>query len=141
MTTRLFAALSLVLLLTLPVLAHHPFSAEYDWKKPVTVTGTVTKVDWSNPHAHIFIDAKDSSGKTQNWDFELGALNALTNVGWSKTTIKNGDTITIDGWQARSKLTGANAKSVKLANGRELSAASSIVDKNANDTKKEGSSN
>ena len=134
MTSRLLA-LTVVLFLAVPVLAHHPFSAEYDWKKPVTVAGTVTKVDWANPHARIFVDAKDTTGKMVNWEFELGALTALTKAGWNKTTVKTGDSISVDGWQSKNRANGANAKSVRLPNGRELSAASSIADPNTTETK------
>lgn len=134
MTSR-FLGLTLALFVAAPVFAHHPFSAEYDWKKPVTVSGTVTKLDWANPHARLFLDAKDASGKVTKWEFELGALNGLTTAGWNKNTVKTGDAITVDGWQSKTRAAGANAKSVRLPNGHELSAASSIVDANANETK------
>jgi hypothetical protein len=135
MTSRLLAV-TVALFLAVPVWAHHPFSAEYDWKKPITVAGTVTKVDWGNPHARVFVDARDATGKTVNWEFELGTISGLTKAGWKKTTVKTGDSITVDGWQSKSRANGANAKSVRLPNGNELSAASSIVDPNANDAPK-----
>jgi hypothetical protein len=124
--------LTAVFLAALPVLAHHPFSAEYDWKQPMTVTGTVTKLDWANPHAHIYVDAKDPDGKTKSWTFELGGINALTNAGWSKDIVKAGDTVTVDTWLSKTQSNVGNVKSIKLPDGRELSGASSIVDPNAN---------
>jgi len=134
MKSILVVSMMTVFLAALPVLAHHPFSAEYDWKQPVTVTGTVSKLDWANPHAHLYVDAKDSDGKTKNWTFELGGINALTNAGWSKETVKTGDTITVDAWLSKSQSNLANVKSIKLQSGRELSGGSSIVDPNANPT-------
>src|SRR4030095_255730 len=134
MKSKLFVSVMTVFLAALPVLAHHPFSAEYDWKQTVTVTGTVSKLDWANPHAHIYVDAKDPDGTVKNWTFELGGINALTNAGWSKDIVKTGDTITVDAWLSKSQRNAANVKSIKLPNGRELSGASSIVDPNANPT-------
>ena len=136
MISRLFLLVSMVLLGTLSVLAHHPFSAEFDWKRPVTVVGTVTKVDWSNPHAHIYVDGKGLDGKAQNWTFELGSLSALSKAGWTKTTVKMGDTVTVDAWLSRSSNSAGNVKSVTLSNGRELSGASSIGDPAPAETKK-----
>ena len=134
MKSTLMVSIMTVFLAALPALAHHPFSAEYDWKQPVTVTGTVSKLDWANPHAHLYVDAKDSDGKTKNWTFELGGINALTNAGWSKETVKTGDTVTVDAWLSKSQNNLASVKSIKLQSGRELSGASSIVDPNANPT-------
>jgi hypothetical protein len=134
MKSKLFVCVMTVFLATLPLLAHHPFSAEFDWKQPVTVTGTVSKLDWANPHAHLYVDAKDPDGKMKNWTFELGGINALTSAGWSKEIVKTGDTVTVDAWLSKSQPNLANVKSIKLPNGRELSGASSIVDPNANPT-------
>ena len=132
MTSKLLSLITIVLVVTtLPVLAHHPFTLEYDWKKPVTVTGTITKVDWANPHSHLYVDAKDPDGSIKKWTFELGSVNALTNAGWSKTTVKSGDTVTVDAWLSRSQSNAANVKSVKLASGRELLGGSSISDPKA----------
>jgi len=134
MKSKLFVSIITVFLAAFPVLAHHPFSAEYDWKQPISVTGTVSKLDWANPHAHIYVDAKDPDGKTRSWTFELGGLNALTNAGWSKDIVKTGDTVVVDAWLSKSQSNVGNVKSIKLPNGRELSGASSIVDPNANPT-------
>jgi len=135
MFRKLLSVSILVGATTMPVLAHHPFSAEYDWKKPVTVQGTITKVDWSNPHAHISVDAKDTAGKTKNWRFELGGISALTRAGWDKNTVKTGDSVTVDAWLSRSNDSAGNVKSVKLASGRELSGASSIVEPDTSEKK------
>src|SRR5262245_40847857 len=120
MTSKLFLMLSLLVAGTAPVLAHHPFSAEYDWKKPVTVSGTVTKFDWANPHSFGHMDVKGTDGKTTNWTFELGGISALTRVGWEKATLKTGDTVTVDAWLSRTNSNMGNVKSLTLANGREL---------------------
>ena len=128
MTSKLFLALSLIVLGTLPLLGHHPFSAEYDWKKPVTVTGTVTKFDWSNPHAYLYVDAKGTDGRAQNWTFELGGINALSRAGWGKTTLKTGDSITVEAWQSKSNSNAGNVKSIMTSDGREFSGGSSILE-------------
>src|SRR5438105_15090875 len=75
-----------LLVAALPLQAHHPFTAQYDPDHPVTLTGTVTKVEWSNPHAHIFIDVKDAEGRTTNWEFELGGLKKMRDFGWHRET-------------------------------------------------------
>jgi len=115
-----------LLVLTASAYAHHPFSAEYDWTKPVTLTGTVSKIEWTNPHAVLYVDAKDENGQTKQWALELGSPSALTRAGWTKDTLKKGDQVTVDAWRAKNKDDKANVKSVKLSNGRELSGASSI---------------
>jgi hypothetical protein len=129
MTTIKWAiALEVVLLIAMPVLAHHPFSAEFDLKKPVTLSGTVTKFDWANPHAYLRANIEDADGTTHTWSFEMGSVIALQKAGWNKETVKPGDKVAIEGWLARSpgKPTTANMKSIRLADGRELSGASSI---------------
>jgi len=136
-------AVALTLFLAIPVLAHHPFSVEFDWKKPVSLTGTVTKLEWENPHARLYVEVEDDTGKPQSWNFEMGSLSALRKAGWRKDTLKTGDTVTVDGWLARSpgKSYAANMKSVWLPNGRELSGASSIGNSEAHEGLKSKSSN
>jgi hypothetical protein len=107
-----------------PALAHHSVDAEFDRTKPVTVTGTVTKVDWMNPHIWIYLDVKDKDGKMAKWQFEGSAPNALRRGGWTRESIKEGDTITIQGDMARvdaglSANTG-HTRQVTLANGRRV---------------------
>ncbi len=89
------------------------------------MTGTVTRVDWSNPHAHIFMDDKDSNGKMANWEFELGSVKKLTSLGWKRDSIKMGDQVTIEGWQARNGSNRGNANTVTMANGQKMTAGSS----------------
>ena len=81
----------------MPMLAHHSFEAEYDGSHTATLTGVVTKVDWVNPHAYIFINMKDESGAVKELRFELGPPYALVRNGWKKDTVKIGDTITVEG--------------------------------------------
>jgi uncharacterized protein DUF6152 len=103
-----------------PVLAHHSFAAEFDDKKPVTLKGTVTKVDWMNPHIWIYVAAKDESGKTAQWQCEGGPPNTLTRQGWSKNSLKEGDQVTIEGFQAKDGTNTCNSRSVKLPDGKRL---------------------
>ena len=121
-----FIAGAALLVLTISAYAHHPFSAEYDWTKPVTLTGTVNKFEWSNPHSFLYVDAKDDNGQMKQWKLELANPSALTRAGWTRNTLKKGDQITVDAWLAKGNKEQANVKSVKLANGRELSGGSSI---------------
>ena len=109
-------------------LAHHAFSAEFDQSKPVKVQGSISKLEWTNPHAWIFIDSKGTDGKVVTWRFEMGAPNALLRAGWSKTDIKAGTEVTISGFMARSGGSVGNAYQVRLADGRDLFAASSLKD-------------
>jgi hypothetical protein len=109
---------------SLPALAHHSFAAEYDSAKPITVTGTVTKVEWMNPHARFYIDVKDESGKVTNWEFELGSPNGLMRRGWTRNSLKEGDTVTVAGSLAKDGSKLGNARTVKLSDGREVFAGS-----------------
>jgi hypothetical protein len=118
-----------VLVVALPVLAHHPFSAQYDQDHPVTMTGTVTKVEWTNPHAHIFMDAKDQKGQTMNWEIELGGLKRLRDIGWKKDTVKMGDQITVNGWKARDGSGHLNGNMITLANGTKYASGSSFFER------------
>lgn len=106
-------------------LAHHSFQAEYDAKKPVNLTGTVTKVEWTNPHARFYIDVKDSSGKVTNWNLELASPNVLKRLGWSRDFMKPGDVITVVGSRAKDDSNWANASTITLPDGRKMSAGSS----------------
>jgi hypothetical protein len=106
---------------------HHAFAAEFDRNKPIEVKGTVTKVEWMNPHARIYVDAPDPELENQivNWDFELGSPNVLMRQGWTRNSLKEGETVTVAGWRARNHAHVANARSVTDVNGKRLFAGSS----------------
>jgi hypothetical protein len=106
-------------------LAHHSFAAEYDTKKPVSLKGTVTKVEWTNPHARFYLDVKDESGAVTNWNLELASPNVLTRNGWSRHTLNVGDVVTVEGAQAKDGSQMANARTVTLADGKKVFAFSS----------------
>ena len=113
-------------MLLTPVIAHHSFSAEYDSKKPVTLKGTVTKVDWMNPHVYFYLDVEDDAGNVANWALEMGPPNGLQRSGWTRSTMKVGDVVVVEGTLAKDGAKQANARSVTLAStGKRLGAASS----------------
>lgn len=103
-----------------PVLAHHSFSAEYDRSQPVTLRGTVTKVEWTNPHAMVYVDVSSPAGRITNWEFELGSPNALMRIGWNRYSLKKGDQVTIKGFRARDSSNLVNANLITLADGKTV---------------------
>jgi hypothetical protein len=103
-----------------PLLAHHSFAAEYDSTKPITIKGAVTKMEWQNPHARFYVDVKDDSGAVTNWELELGSPNGLMRRGWTRNSLKPGDTVTIEGYLAKDGAHLANARNVTLADGRKI---------------------
>ena len=107
------------------VVAHHSFAAEYDANKPVTLKGTVSKVEWMNPHARFYVDVRDEKGNITNWNFELASPNVLTRNGWTRKALNVGDEVVVEGSQAKDGSKMANARVVKLADGRRVFAGSS----------------
>ena len=108
------------LLAAMPAAAHHAFAAEFDTDRPVKVRGTITKIEWVNPHAWLYVDVKSPDGKVVNWHFELGPTNALFRLGWKKDTIPVGTEVEITGFRAKSMEAVANGRSIILPDGREL---------------------
>lgn len=106
------------------VQAHHNFLAEFDPAKPITLTGPVTKIEWTNPHIFLYLDVKDDTGKVANWAVEMGNPNSLIRLGWTRKAMQVGDVITIDGSLARDGSNLVNARTVLLA-GKKLFAGSS----------------
>jgi hypothetical protein len=116
------------MLLTAPagMLAHHSFAAEYDAKKPITLKGTVTKVDWTNPHVYFYIDVEEENGKVSSWAFEMGPPNGLQHAGWTRNTMQIGDEVIVEGSLAKDGTKQGNARSVTMAaTGKKLGGASS----------------
>jgi hypothetical protein len=112
----------------MPLAAHHSFAAEYDATKPVTLKGTVTRVEWTNPHARFYVDVKEDNGSVTNWNLELASPNVLSRQGWTRNSLKFGDLITVEGSMAKDGAKMANAKTVTLADGRKVFAGSAASD-------------
>lgn len=126
MNSRIRAGSRLVLVaVALPAFSHHSFSAEFDEKATITLTGGVTKVEWFNPHIWVYLDVKDAEGKSQHWQCEGGAPNSLVRNGWTKNSLKQGDEITIDGYLAKDRSKTCNARKVTMADGKSVFAGSS----------------
>src|SRR5438128_6789850 len=104
----------------IPAVGHHSLSAEYDTTKPVTVKGTVTKVEWMNPHIWIYIDAKDDKGNVVPWQCEGGPPNSLTRQGWTRNSLKAGDNVTIEGLMAKTRDNTCNSSRVTLPDGKRV---------------------
>ncbi|PYR32070.1 MAG: hypothetical protein DMF90_24325 [Acidobacteria bacterium] len=119
------AAASVVLAAAAPVLAHHAFAAEFDANAPVTLRGTVTKMDWINPHSWIYIDVKEPDGKITSWMIEAGAPNALLRRGFNKDSLPPGTEILVEGYQAKSGAKRANGRDITFTDGKKLFVGSS----------------
>jgi hypothetical protein len=117
---------SFVLLGAASIAAHHAFDTEFDAKKPVTLRGVVTKVEWTNPHVWFYLNVKNDKGEVENWGFEMGGPNGLQREGWTRNTIQIGSELIVDGFLARNGSNNVNSKSVTVAKtGQKLGAASS----------------
>ena len=127
MNPRLRALLQLTIVtVALPAVAHHSFPAQYDIDKPISLTGKVTKVEWTNPHIFIYADVTDANGAVVNWAFEMGGPNALLRQGWKRDSLKAGDMVIFDGSLARDGSNLVNARTVTMAApGRKMFAGSS----------------
>jgi hypothetical protein len=120
-----------LMMAAVPGFAHHSFSAEYDRSKPITLKGAVTKVEWMNPHARVYVDVKDDGGKVTNWEFELGSPNGLMRQGWTRNSLKVGDIVQVNGSRAKDGSNLVNASNVAFEDGkRVLGGASSADDPN-----------
>ena len=120
-----------LIMAAIPGFAHHSFSAEYDRSKPIQLKGTVTKVEWMNPHARFYLDVKDDGGKVTNWEFELGSPNGLMRQGWTRNSLKTGDVVQVSGSRAKDGSNLVNASNVSFEDGkRVLGGASSADDPN-----------
>lgn len=128
MRTAAVVVAVLVLVATAETAGHHSFAAQYDADKQVTLAGTITRVEWTNPHTYFYLDVVDDAGKVVNWAVEGGAPNVLYREGWKPTSLKAGDRVTILGARARNGSNQVNALSVRLPDGRCVFAGTSGPD-------------
>lgn len=118
-----------LLLAVRPVVAHHSFSAEFDVDQPVTLRGTLTKMEWTNPHCWFYLDVKDKSGETVNWGVEAGTPNALLRLGFTKNALPPGSQIVVEGYRAKDGSNRANGFNMTTSDGRKLFLGSTVNEK------------
>jgi len=121
---RIAAAAAVLTAAALPAAAHHSFAAEYDASKPITLHGAVVRVEWTNPHARFYVEVKEPDGTATTWNLELASPNVLVRQGWTRTSLKIGDEITVTGSMAKDGSKMANARNVTLASGKRVFAGS-----------------
>ena len=110
----------ILLISGLPLSAHHSGAAEFDVNQKVDLTGVVTKVEWTNPHAHFYMNVKDQSGKVTNWNLELASPNVLIRNGWTRNSVKAGDTVNVSGIRAKDNSTYASTSVITFPDGHKL---------------------
>ena len=120
MKVGILAASVALSFLAVPLFAHHSWTAEYDAKKPISVSGVVSKVEWTNPHTHFYVDVKDASGQVKTWNFEMASTPALERGGWSRKTLPIGTQVTVEGFAGRSVAERAIVTSFKGPDGKEF---------------------
>lgn len=108
-----------LLCLAAPLIAHHSFSVEYDVKKPVKVTGTVVRLEWTNPHAHLYVETVEN-GTKMTWNFEMASPNILERNGWTRKAVKANDAVVVEGYMGRADASRGIANSIKFADGKAL---------------------
>ncbi len=117
---RALVATFALIALSVPAIAHHSWTAEYDAKKPIKVEGVVSKVEWTNPHTHFYVDAKDDKGVVTTWNFEMASTLSLERGGWTRKTLPVGEKVTINGFGGRAVTTRAIANSIITSDGKAL---------------------